>query len=193
MYKDLVKLIEEQLAEQEVVVIAISGHGGSGKSTLAEKLAQQFNIANNQIIQSDALHAKDYMQTRDLFGMHDWDSIFELLANIRNDDRLNYTKRDDKEIESVVDIPRPRLVIIEGIRLIRPEILPFVDESIWVDCPLEIATMRAKERNRQQGDSEAEIALWDSKWAPEAKLYFEQVKPDKISSFIYRDQGLTLT
>ncbi|MBP9116347.1 MAG: AAA family ATPase [Acidimicrobiia bacterium] len=193
MYKDLVKLIEEQLAEQEVVVIAISGHGGSGKSTLAEKLAQQFNIAKNQIIQSDALHAKDYMQTRDLFGMHDWDSIFELLANIRNDDRLNYTKRDDKEIESVVDIPRPRLVIIEGIRLIRPEILPFVDESIWVDCPLEIATMRAKERNRQQGDSEAEIALWDSKWAPEAKLYFEQVKPDKISSFIYRDQGLTLT
>ena len=161
MYKDLVKLIEEQLAEQEVVVIAISGHGGSGKSTLAEKLAQQFNIAKNQIIQSDALHAKDYMQTRDLFGMHDWDSIFELLANIRNDDRLNYTKRDDKEIESVVDIPRPRLVIIEGIRLIRPEILPFVDESIWVDCPLEIATMRAKERNRQQGDSEAEIALWD--------------------------------
>ena len=125
--------------------------------------------------------------------MHDWGSIFELLANIRNDDRLNYTKRDDKEIESVVDIPRPRLVIIEGIRLIRPEILPFVDESIWVDCPLEIATMRAKERNRQQGDSEAEIALWDSKWAPEAKLYFEQVKPDKISSFIYRDQGLTLT
>ena len=193
MYKDLVKLIEEQLAEQEVVVIAISGHGGSGKSTLAEKLAQQFNIAKNQIIQSDALHAKDYMQTRDLFGMHDWDSIFELLANIRNDDRLNYTKRDDKEIESVVDIPRPRLVIIEGIRLIRPEILPFVDESIWVDCPLEIATMRAKERNRQQGDSEAEIALWDGKWAPEAKLYFEQVKPDKISSFIYRDQGLTLT
>jgi uridine kinase len=189
MYEDLVHAIEKLLAKQEVVVVAISGHGGSGKSTLADKLAHQFRVAENQVVRTDGLHAKNYMQAKDLFEHHDWESIIDVLSNAHTDVRLKYLKRNDKEIESMVDVPRPRVVIFEGIRLLRPEIMPYVDVSVWIDCPLDLATKRAKDRNRQQGDSEAEIALWDTKWAPESRRYVEQVSPHKIASFVYPECG----
>jgi len=185
MYTDLIQIIERLFAKQKVVVIAISGHGGSGKSTLADKLASRFNVAENQIVRVDDLHAKNYMQTNGLFELHDWTTIMDILVNAHISKRLKYLKRDDKEIESRVDVPSPHLLILEGIRLIRPEILPYVDISVWIDCPLDVATKRAKDRNRQQGDSEAEIALWDSKWVPEAEQYVEQVDPRSLASLIY--------
>jgi len=185
MYEDLALTIEKLLTEQAVVVVAVSGHGGSGKSTLADKLARRFGIAENQVVRTDGLHAKNYMQAKGLFEHHDWATIMDVLSHVRTNKRLKYLKRNDKEIESMVDVPRPRVVIFEGIRLLRPEVTPYVDVSVWIDCPLDLATNRAKERNRQQGDNEAEIALWDTKWAPEGKQYVEQVSPHKIASFIY--------
>jgi uridine kinase len=187
MYEDLVLIIKKLLAEQAVVVVAISGHGGSGKSTLADRLAHQFGIAENQIVRTDGLHAKNYMQAKDIFEHHDWKTIMDVLSHARTDKRLKYLKRNDKEVESMIDVPRPRVVIFEGIRLLRPEIMPYVDVSVWIDCPIDLATKRATERNRQQGDSEAEIALWDTKWGPESKRYVEQVSPHKIASFIYKE------
>ncbi len=187
MYEDLAHTIEKLLAKQDVVVVAISGHGGSGKSTLADRLAHQFGTAENQIVRTDGLHAKNYMQAKDLFEHHDWTTIMDVLSHVRTNKRLKYLKRDDKEIESMVDVPRPKVAIFEGIRLLRPEIMPYVDVSVWIDCPIDLATNRAKERNRQQGDSEAEIALWDTKWVPESKRYVEQVSPHKIASFIYTE------
>src|SRR5688572_7340423 len=147
MYRDLVQIIEKLLAKQEVVVVAISGHGGSGKSTLANRLAHQFGVAENQIVRVDGLHAKNYMQTRGLFELHDWTTIMDILTQARTVERLKYLKRDDKEVESMADVPRPRLVLLEGIRLIRPEVLPYTDVSVWIDCPLDVATKRAVERN----------------------------------------------
>lgn len=186
MFDELTRQIDTLLAGKSPVVIAISGHGGSGKSTLADKLAGHFGANENQIVRTDNLHAKNYMQASDIFQHNDWTTIIGILKRIKTAERLTYLKRDDKEVERIVDVPMPRVVVFEGIRLLRSEILPYVDISIWVDCPLELATERAKERNCQQGDSESEIALWDTKWAPEAMQYHERIKPQKIATYTYK-------
>ncbi len=185
MYADLVTQIKRLFCTQAIVVVAIAGHGGSGKSTLADRLADEFEINYDQIVRIDGLHAKHYLQAKNIFQHHDWPAIMGILLRAHDSARLQYLKRDDKEVESMVDVPRPRLVLLEGIRLLRPEVLPYIDISVWIDCSLELATARAIKRNRQQGDSEAEIALWDSKWVPESVQYFEQVRPDKLANFIY--------
>lgn len=187
MFEELVALIVQRLAQQQVVTVAISGHGGSGKSTLAERLGGRFGVHSNQIVRMDGLYAKNYMARHDLYGLHDWPTLIELLSQIRGSERLRYRKRNDREVESVVDLPRPRVVLVEGIRLIRAELLPYFDISVWIDCPLEFAANRAKERNRRQGDSDDEIALWDTKWVPEARLYMERATPDKIASFLFTE------
>lgn len=185
MYEDLVNKTQKLLKQQDVVVVVISGHGGSGKSTLANKLAREFGVAQEQIVRTDDIHSKDYGHAGGLFELHDWPVIFDLLKNVRTSKRLHYTTRSWKGVEGIVDTDKPRLVILEGIRLIRPEVLLYVDLSVWVDCPLDVATKRAVDRNREQGDIEAELAEWDTKWVPEAKEYMEQVHPEKIADFVY--------
>ena len=187
MYEKLIKKIEKLLANQATVVVAISGHGGSGKSTLADKLASEFGVEDNQIIRLDNLHAKNYEHAVGLFEISDWPVILELLSNIRTSKRLVYKTRSWREVEGTIDIPKPRLIIVEGVRLLRTETQPLFDLSIWIDCPLTIASKRAKERNRLQGDSEAELALWDSKWIPESRSYVQNFHPEKIADIIYKD------
>ncbi len=188
MYDELVKQINKLLNEKELVIIAISGHGGSGKSTLADKLANDYGVSQDQIVRTDNMYAKNHNQTVGIFELHDWSAIIDLLASIRRSNRLSYLSRSYEGKENKVDVKGPHLVILEGIRLIRPEILPYIDLSVWIDYPLELATKRAKDRNRQQNDSEDEIALWDTKWVPEAKQYQTEVHPEKIADFIYTEQ-----
>ncbi len=152
MYAELVTRIQELLAKQEMVIVAISGHGGSGKSTLAEALAKEFDINNGQIIRVDKFHAKNYMEAKGIYEQHEWQELVSLLTNARSHHQLRYLSRDWQGNEHKVSFTRPRLVIVEGIRLIRTELLPYFDLSVWIDCPLELATKRAIDRNRQQGD-----------------------------------------
>lgn len=187
MYPNLVKQIKELLRSQPVVVVAISGHGGSGKSTLADRLAKEFAVADNQLVRIDSLHAQDYMQANSIYKQHDWATLTNLLDKVRGSDRMNYLSRDWKGNEKWIDVPRPNVVIVEGVRLIRPSLLPYFDLNVWIDCPLEFATERALERNRQQGDSEEAIDLWRTKWVPEAKEYVADAEPQKIADFVYTE------
>lgn len=187
MYKDLLNQTKELLASKEVVILGISGHGGSGKTTLAERLARDNGVSNDRIVRLDNLHAKDYQKATNLFGLSDWPELFRLLADVRGNDRLVYRTRDWKGEEGVIDVPRPSLVIFEGVRLLRPEAQRYFDLSVWIDCPLDVASTRAVERNRQQGDSKAELELWDTKWIPEARRYAEQIHPEKLADFVYTD------
>ncbi len=191
MYSELVKHIRMLLAKQEVVIVAISGHGGSGKSTLAESLAKEFDVADNQIIRVDNLYAKNYMEKKGIYKQHEWAELKALLTNARSNRQLTYLARGWQGNEHDVSITRPRVVIVEGIRLVRPELLPYFDVNVWIDYPLELAAKRAIDRNRLQGDSEEEIELWYTKWVPEAKEYYEDAKPQKIADFVYSEHGPT--
>lgn len=189
MYSELVKHIRLLLAKQEVVAVAISGHGGSGKSTLAESLAKEFGVTKDQIIRVDNFHAKNYMKAKGIYEQHEWTELKNLLTNARSNHQLKYVARDWHGKEHDVSITRPRVLIVEGIRLVRPETLPYFDVNVWIDCPLELAAKRAVDRNRQQGDSEEEIELWYTKWIPEAKQYYEDAQPQKIADFVYSEYG----
>ena len=190
MYSELVIRVRSLLAKQEVVKIAISGHGGSGKSTLAKALAKEFGVTEEQIIRVDNFHAKNYMGAKDIYEQHEWAELKTLLNNAHSNHQLSYLARDWQGNEHNVSFPRPRLIITEGIRLVRPDMLPYFDINVWIDCPLAIATKRAIDRNLLQGDSAEEIELWHTKWIPEAKQYYKDAQPQKIADFIYSEYGL---
>ncbi|GAG89728.1 unnamed protein product [marine sediment metagenome] len=80
----------------------------------------------------------------------------------------------------------PKLVIVEGIRLLQPKLIPNFDISVWIDCPQAIAIQRAKARDRKQGEDEQTVERWDTDWGPKDKEYFDMYRPDKIATFIYK-------
>lgn len=75
--------------------------------------------------------------------------------------------------------PRTRLVVVEGVRLLRPRLMPYFDLTVWIDCSVEAAAERGKSRDRgtQAGavaDIDAHMARWDADWIPK-DLDFERV------------------
>lgn len=156
-------------ALERALVVAICGHGGADKTTLALDLATELGLAPDQVVRTDSFYAAADTRRAGLFELHDWPVLLVLLARVRVEPaptRLTYPTRNYDGDEGVVDVPMPAVVVIEGIRLIRPDAMPLLDLAVWIDLDPEPAGERAKARNRLQGDSLSELDLWDSTWIP---------------------------
>lgn len=187
VFNDLVATITDLRGAQDRVVVAISGFGGSGKSTLAERIRRQF--ANDcAVVPGDLLYSTT-PRSEDLLGMTDWVRFTQIATSARTDDRLRYRGRTYDGDEFDIDEPMPHLVVFEGIRLLRPELVPLYDIAVWVDCPQDIATARAKQRNLLQGDSDEEMQLWDTLWNPLDAKYFAEYQPLRLATLIYPYEG----
>jgi adenylate kinase family enzyme len=185
----LVEAIDHALIDTEPAVVAISGFGGSGKSTLADRVAAVFEIDRGLVLRTDSLYSTT-PHSRGLFDITDWTLLSRLLLDARHSERLSYVGRTYFGDPVVVDDDMPRVVIVEGLRLYRPEVMSAFDVAVWIDCPLERATQRAKARNRLQDESDYELGLWDSLWAPLDAEYFSSDQPDRLATLLYRADKL---
>lgn len=174
-------------------IIGISGHGGAGKSTLAAHLMADLGGMPEQVVRTDRLYAVGAGPCSGLFELHDWPALVNLLHRLRgttNPQRLVYSARTYDGAERTCDTPMPPVVIVEGIRLLRPETTPLLDLAVWIDLAPEPAGRRAVERNREQGDSSAELDLWRTKWIPEAHAYEQAARPKLLADVVIPAAGL---
>jgi uridine kinase len=185
-FQDLVKEIEEQLIHKPRIVVAISGFGGSGKSHLADQLRDHFSIKDEQLIRIDQLYGPN-PNGPGILDQSDWELLARILGDIHLGKRLQYQGKSDKGERILCDEPLPRVVIVEGIRLLQPRFMHYFDLSVWIDCPQEFAKARAKARDRSQGDDEQTVARWDTDWGPKDREYFDTYRPDQLGTFLYRD------
>ncbi|WP_341924350.1 hypothetical protein [Nocardioides psychrotolerans] len=175
-------------------VVAISGHGGAGKSTLAAGLMTDLGGTPEQVIRTDCFFAAGAGPGSGLFDLHDWPVLLDLLGRLRAttpERRLTYPVRAYGGAQRTCDVPMPLVVVVEGIRLIRPETLPLVDLAVWIDLSPELAGRRAVDRNRDQGDSDDELDLWRRKWIPEGHDYARLVRPEALAHVVVGAGGTT--
>lgn len=192
-YGDLLRRTRELIARLDrPPVVAIGGHGGSGKSTLALRLAADLGMRPSQIVPTDRLYAAVDTRRAGIFELQDWRAILDLLGRVRigGESRLRYRARGYDGHEELTDERMPVALIIEGIRILRPETMPLIDLAVWIDLDPQLAGERAKARNREQGDDEAEITLWDIKWVPEGREYETLVRPQQLADIVLRPAGV---
>lgn len=173
-------------------VVAVAGHGGAGKSTLALRLGADLGVHEDQVVGTDGLYAQTDTARAAMWDLHDWPVLIDLLTRVRSEpppQRLTYRYRWYGGEEGNVDEPMPPVVIVEGIRVIRPELMPLYDLGVWIDLAPEPAAERAKARNRLQGDSDAELVLWDTKWVPEGMAYQRLVRPEELAHVVLPAAG----
>lgn len=188
------RALELMTSTDRAPVIGISGHGGAGKSTLAARLMTDLGGTPEQVIRTDCFYAVEAGPSSGLFDVHDWPALFDLLHRIRaakGPKRLVYSGRTYNGAEITCDVAMPPVVLVEGIRLIRPETMTFLDLAVWIDLAPEPAGRRAIRRNRDQGDSSDELDLWRSKWIPEAHEYEQLVGPGRLAHVLVAAAGPT--
>ena len=175
-------------------VVGISGHGGAGKTTLTARLMNDLGGTAEQVVRTDCFFAEGAGPSSGLFDLHDWPALFDLLRRLRATPslpRLAYPVRTYDGAERFCDVSMPPVVVVEGIRLLRPEIMEVLDLAVWIDLTPESAGHRAVERNRGQGDNSAELDLWRTKWIPEGHAYSRLMSPDRLAHVVIAAAGPT--
>ena len=135
----------------------------------------------------------DYLHTppghptieKEIFGDHDWPLIYKLLDNVKSGKRLQYKSVGLWGHSKEIDVPAPQVLVIEGVRLLRNEIMPYLDIAVWIDAPVAYVTERAKARDRKLGQNEDHIKKWDDEWVPKNDEYVREVNPVELATFIF--------
>ena len=136
------RAVDSLRAGRERVVVAISGFGGAGKTTLARRLREHYRVGERQVVSLDDFIV-DRARGEGMLGGFRWERLRAVLADVRAGRRLRYTASDfEGRPRQRVDEELPAVVIVEGVRLLRPELAGFFDLAVWIDCPLELAAER---------------------------------------------------
>ncbi|MBE9101621.1 uridine kinase family protein [Vacuolonema iberomarrocanum] len=170
-------------------ILGISGFGGSGKSTLAHKIAE---FTDAPVIGIDS-----FFKHTDFGNCNNWDCVdflrlkTEIIAPFRNGISPIKFREFDWENNSVGklnEISHKGLIIIEGVGLFGSLIQSSITKSIWIDCPIEIAIARGKERDKSQYGVDNDV-LWEGVWKQNDLESFEKYHPMEVANIIidYKD------
>ena len=139
----------------------------------------------------DELYAEDAGPAAGMWDLHNWATLTNLVRGIRAGrvERLTFPFRWYDGTTGVRDEPMPAVLIVEGIRLFRPQTLPLFDRTVWIEMTPEAAGARAIARNVGQGDSPSELDLWHTKWIPEGLAYEREFAPAAAADLVVAAEG----
>jgi pantothenate kinase len=166
------------LSSGERRILGLVGAPGAGKSTLAHALAKQwpnaiqvvpmdgFHLANIELERLGRKQRKGAPDTFDAFG------FIALLKRLRtqNPDEVVYAPSYERSLEegvagAIAVEPTTQLIVVEGNYLLLSDspwnqVQALLDETWFVDVPLELRIGRLTQRHQQFGRNAQEAADW---------------------------------
>lgn len=188
----LARHIYGRLHPERATIVAVSGYGGAGKSTLAARLAAALGGAAVVPVDDFWLPERDARSSD--WSAYDWPRLREqVLEPARRGDRvLRYQPLDPRDAlagsgdgeRAWREVAPVAALIVEGVGLLRPDLLPDFDVTVWIDCPLEVAAERGILRDRAEYGIET-AADWRERWVPNDRDFFARFRPDLAADFLY--------
>ena len=175
-YKTVVSEISNRVRElsdsKHCILIGIDGCGGSGKSTFAVELSEALDAA--PIIHMDdfykpSLERKNVTTTTFIGWQFDWQRLkTDVLQSITIRGFAQYQCYDwnTDRLAEMRTIHACSTIIIEGIYVLRPELLSYYDIRLWMECSKEIRLQRGIDRDGEQARSQ-----WENDWMKEEEKY----------------------
>jgi len=197
--------IAQRIAELDrphTVRVAIDGVDAAGKTTLADELAPDVEALGRPVIRAgiDGFHHPKRVRYRrgpdsaegyyeDSFAL---DGLIAALLRPLGPDgsRVYRTALFDHRIDAPVDAPRyramPRAILLfDGVFLLRPELRPFWDYSIFVRARFDVTLARAKHRDAALLGSADEVERrYKARYIPGQQIYLDRCRPESRADLV---------
>ena len=157
-------------------IIGISGFGGSGKSTFAKKLTSN--------LKATCVGIDSFFKSNDSSEYQFWD-IFDfkrlekevLKPYLSGNSKIffgEFNWEENKVLNKSTIINE--LLIIEGVGIFRPELMKYFSYSIWIDCPIDKAIEKGKERDKKEYGINQDYN-WNGIWKRNDLQCFKEFSP----------------
>ncbi|NJO84548.1 MAG: uridine kinase [Blastochloris sp.] len=206
MLDQLIEVITSLNTEQPTLV-AIDGRSAAGKTTLADELAMRVNMMGRLALRSsiDDFHPPGHKyrsrerrytpQTYYAEG-YDYAAFRQLLLEPLHPGGSRCCRL--ALWDSFNDVPFPEqwtealggaIVIVDGIFLLRPDLRPSWDYSIWVQIDWDAMIERATQRDvAWAGSAEVVADHYRTFWIPTHEMYEAEVNPALVAHAIVDNQ-----
>jgi uridine kinase len=198
--RSLVDVVLEKRRELgRTAVVGISGIDCAGKSTLARRLAEELEAAGEDVVvvcgddfnrprgerstlpADDADYGFAYDElVRDLLMVANTGRRVEARLRVKNWERDEWDARD-----FVVDAGA--IVLVEGVFLFTPTLLPLFDLTVWLEISFEDAVARAVERDAGAMGGVAGVRdRYAMRYFPAQRLHLERDRPRERADLVVR-------
>ncbi len=180
------------------VRVAIDGFCAAGKTTLADAVAQELAGSGRPVIRVCADKFQSPPEKRWQLGRHSPEGFYrhaidveairdQLLEPLNGPDQFSYRSstydiRNMKPNRSPMHAAAPdSLVIVDGLFLFMPMLMPYWDLTVFVDTPFNTCIERARLRN-QEGfkDADSVEKRYRERYWPGYQLYLEEFDPKSL-------------
>jgi len=184
------------------VRVAVDGVGASGKTVFADALAEEVRRGGRDVVRVsiDGFHNPAATRTRqgadsprgyyeDSFDYGAFTShVLEPLGpgGSRSIRRAVFDFRTDSPVDSPVeDVAPDAVLIVDGIFLLRPELLAGWDYRVFVEVDFDVALARALTRDLVLfGSAEAVEERYRARYIPGEKHYLDTVGPATLADVV---------
>lgn len=178
-FDELTARITDALPLDRVLIVGIDGFGGAGKSTLARRIVDHLGCGG--VIAMDDFIVKERMN--DDTWEHGWDRArlrAEVIDPVTRGEPASYRRLlwDSITLDAPTTLRPDRLLIVEGITALHPDLRAAYSLSVWVDTPIEIA----RERGAARDAGNENEGMWE-KWSANDLRYLAAHRPDLAATY----------
>lgn len=181
--------------------VAVDGPPAAGKTTLADELAVVLRAQGRDVIRAtidDFLSPRarryrrgEYSAEGCYFDTHDTEALKRVLLDPLGpggDRRFQHTVYDHTSDSAlsppVTTAPADAVLVVDGVFLMRPELIDRWDLRIFVSTALEKTVSRAVSREGRVSSPAEVERRWRERYIPSQQYYFAAVRPTERADII---------
>ncbi len=178
------QIIDKLKALNSPAIIAISGFGGAGKSSAANQIGK---LLDAPVVCIDSFIRKDKPKEYSNWEVMDFNrlisDVIKPFKEGKNPVTFIPSRWEDGVILSEVALNHNGVLVIEGVGLLQPTLMPYYSYSIWIDTEAEEAFRRGKKRDREEYNNPHD-ELWDGLWKENDIQFYEKNNPHKLADVV---------